>query len=912
MVRSGGAGRGSGGTSPLTSLHRGAILGLLAKQDAERAFRIYESRRVDRIVWTGPALEGTLIQPACTVSVEAGPGRRGLRTRCTRCGDQPGICIHAAAVLFRWLDIRPTMIRKGPNTVWRSRARQPFLALGGEADDRLDLTHATGRDLRAALELQLSLHRARQTTARLVNGHVEIGIDLPSGHRRTVLFAAESLPHALPILRGLEGLDLEGDLANLELSEIRLRPTLEASLDDLRIRLEPGYRLPDGRFLPLADVEKASFGRWARVGRLLCRRLDPDTLLLPFFRRGPQVLGGRDALNFLLLDHPTLSTRPWYAPRGALARLGRAVAPALARIVVHDTKNGRILVEPVFSAGGQELSWKEALELIASGFARRGDLLLRAPSLAALERAGFKAAGRGGSRGLVGDRVALLRLLAETDVPVTGDSRAATRLAAVLRGEEAVPEVDPPGLRSVLRPYQRTGVAWLWQRHAVGVGALLADDMGLGKTHQVMGLLCLVRDANPSARALIVCPRGVLEHWQDLLHRYAPSIPVHTFHGPERSLEHLPPGTAAVLTTYETMVRSASELAATRWDLAVFDEAQRMKNPRTKASRAARKIPAAHRVALTGTPLENRLTELWSIVDLIVPGYLGSERAFRGAYRDPNREQLDRLRRRVGMLTLRRLKGQVLSDLPEKLEDVRHCSLLPAQETLYREIQRRQVEPLAERLLDPDAEIPYVHIFALLTRLKQVCDHPALVEEAAAGVPSGKLTVLDELLDEALAGDQQVVVFTQYVKMIHLLSRHMKRRRIPHLALSGESRDRGRIVRRFNSGQHEHVLLASLLAGGVGIDLTGASVVIHYDRWWNPAKENQATDRVHRIGQQHFVQVYKLITRNTIEERIDAIIRSKTELLEAVVAPTENIIARLSRAEIAELLGLRPAAGAEP
>ncbi len=207
---------------------------------------------------------------------------------------------------------------------------------------------------------------------------------------------------------------------------------------------------------------------------------------------------------------------------------------------------------------------------------------------------------------------------------------------------------------------------------------------------------------------------------------------------------------------------------------------------------------------------------------------------------------------------------------------------------------------------DPTSTVPYIHIFALLTRLKQVCDHPALVDESlSASAYSGKIDVLDQILDEALAGDCSVVVFSQYVTMINYLSAYLEKRRIPHLKLTGSTGDRGRVVRRFNSEQHERVLLASLLAGGVGIDLTGASVVIHYDRWWNPAKENQATDRVHRIGQKKFVQVFKLVTRDSVEERIDDLIRSKLELMETVVTPTEDVLRAFDRHELAKLLGIK-------
>jgi SNF2 family DNA or RNA helicase len=428
--------------------------------------------------------------------------------------------------------------------------------------------------------------------------------------------------------------------------------------------------------------------------------------------------------------------------------------------------------------------------------------------------------------------------------------------------------------------------------------------MGLGKTHQVMGMLCLLADRDPDAQTLVVCPRGVLEHWHTLLEQFAPDLPVRLFHGPSRSLRGFEGG-GIVLTTYDILFRSTEDLIEREWAVAVFDEAQRIKNPRTKAARAARKVPSKFRVALTGTPLENRLLELWSVVDLILPGYLGSEREFRSIHRDPTHHQLHLLRQRLGVLTLRRVKEQVLADLPEKVEDIRYCHLLPEQRTIYRNIHRQRSKEIVELLRDEESEIPYMHIFALLTRLKQVCDHPSLVEDEDHGsVGSAKTEIFDEILDEALDGGLQVVVFSQYVKMINLMSSHLDRRKIKHLVLTGESRDRGRIVRRFNSEQHERVLLASLLAGGVGIDLTGASVVLHYDRWWNPAKEDQATDRVHRIGQRRFVQVFKLITRNTIEERIDELIRTKVDLIERVVAPTEDVISNLGRDELIDLLDL--------
>ena len=890
----------------LAQLTRGDLLGRMAGDQAQRAGRLYNDRVVERILWTGESLEASLLQPRCTVVIRDGCPACPLGFSCSLCGETDSPCMHAGVVLLRWIDVRPTMLRSGPGTVWRGRSRTPFITVAAASTEKVDLSHLTGADLRAALELQLSLQRSGRATARIEGNEVQVRITLPSGDRRVVSFSTAVLPHALPLLRSLDRLRLQSDLAELELSEMRLAPTLTATWEENAIVLEPGYRLPDGSFLTLEEARSNAMGRWVRIGRLLCRTLDPDTPLLPWFRSGPVRLTGQEALRFLNLDHPTLVKKSWYRPRGALKHYRRPVAPVLSRIHAEIDRTGKVILRPVFTAAEVELSWNEILDLLSHGYTRKGGLILRAPDLAPFERLGFALVRRGKTQVLRGDRLAFMRLIAESDVPVQGGSVELQELADALRGTVPLEPVQPARLRSDLRPYQRLGTAWLWHRHRLGIGALLADDMGLGKTHQVMGLLCLVHEREPGAVSLVVCPRGVMEHWQDLLSRFAPHLRVHLYHGSGRSLEGMAPGISVVLTTYDIMVRSAEELRSRSWRVAVFDEAQRIKNPRTKAARAARRIPADHRIALTGTPLENRLLELWSVVDLIAPGYLGSERQFRETHRSPTQQQLLGLRKRLGILTLRRVKEQVLSELPEKVEDRRFCHLSPAQEELYEATCRQKMEAIVEQLRDPGSQVPYIHIFALLTRLKQICDHPSLVlERPNPSLPSGKLVILDEILDEALASGQQVVVFSQYVKMIRVLERHLDRREIPHLSLTGDTRDRGRVVRRFNAGQHERVLLASLLAGGVGIDLTGASVVIHYDRWWNPAKENQATDRVHRMGQKRFVQVFKLITRNTIEERIDAIIGRKVELMERVVAPTEDVVKVLDRHELAELLGVR-------
>jgi len=855
------------------------------------------------IVWTGDHIEAGLSQPECTINIPATPSNESLQSLCTHCdGESP--CAHAVAALLQWFDIRPTMQRLGPGAAWRAKSRHPFITPSRATAERVDLSHLTGADLRSALELQLSLQSTGTASARLAANTVEIHITLPSKDTRVVSFSAPVLPAALPLLRSLPRIRLEGDLQGLELSEARLHPVLSSYWNEEGIVIEPGYRLADGTVLAAGGLDGRIHGRWARIGNLLCRVLDPATPLVPFHRKGRQVLNGEEALRFLNLDHPQLTQHPWYLPQGQLAGFRRPQVPKPISIEAETTPNGKILIRPNFRATKQKISWSHAVKLMAAGFSRLGETIVRAPDLQIFKKVGFRLPQRRVERGLLGDRLSFIRLVADTGLPVVGGDEDLGRLAEILLGKGDLEIPDPPGLKSLLRPYQRDGVGWLWSRYLAGIGALLADDMGLGKTHQVMGLLCLIRAQKPLVNFLVVCPRGVLEHWMDLLETFAPDIPVVTFHGPTRSVSDLTQQGTLVLTTYDLLLRSIDDLAALDWDVAVYDEAQRIKNPRTKAARAARKVPASFRVALTGTPLENRLLELWSVIDLILPGFLGSERDFRSRYRNPTHHQLHQLRQRLSVLTLRRIKEQVLADLPEKVEDLRYCRLLPAQADLYQSIHEQRVSEIAEALRDTNSDIPYMHIFALLTKLKQVCDHPSLVAGSETSTNSGKLDVFEQILDEALASNHQVVVFSQYVKMIEILSRNLGRRDIDHLILTGATRDRSRVIRRFNSEQHERVLLASLLAGGVGIDLTGASVVIHYDRWWNPARENQATDRVHRIGQKRFVQVFKLIARNTIEERIDRLIRDKTRLIEEIVSPTEDVVRQLSRRELAHLLDL--------
>ena len=414
---------------------------------------------------------------------------------------------------------------------------------------------------------------------------------------------------------------------------------------------------------------------------------------------------------------------------------------------------------------------------------------------------------------------------------------------------------------------------------------------------------------------LVVCPTSVLDHWEDKLRRYAPSLDSLRMHGLDRprtlESERLPP---VVLTTYTILVRETAQFEAIEWDTIVLDEAQKIKNPATRMARAVRRLRAHYRVALTGTPLENRPMELWSIMEFLQPGYLGSAETFRRRFERPIVERADEaatayLRRLVDPFKLRRLKAEVLAELPPKMEDVRWCRLSAHQAALYRSALS-QAGALVEGLRDASRPIDYIHIFALLTRLKRICDHPALVLPGTRvrKLSSGKFALFQELLEEALSSGQKVVVFSQYLEMLELMAEHVAGRGIGHVTLRGDTRDRGRIIQTFQQRPECRVFLGSLLAGGLGIDLTAATVVIHYDRWWNAAREDQATDRVHRIGQSRGVQVFKLATRGTLEERIHRMIERKRSLMEAVVGADGDALKTFTREELLELLSASPPA----
>ncbi|UHA74977.1 DEAD/DEAH box helicase [Paenibacillus sp. 481] len=495
-----------------------------------------------------------------------------------------------------------------------------------------------------------------------------------------------------------------------------------------------------------------------------------------------------------------------------------------------------------------------------------------------------------------------------------------------LQRNTSLPVFDPPSkLLGTLRPYQQEGYSWLTFLRRFGLGACLADDMGLGKTIQWIAYLLRCVEEEPSGPpSLLVCPTSVLGNWQKELERFAPSLRIYMHYGSKRaqgeqmiaemSAAHL------VLTTYTTALNDHDGLSAIKWSTICLDEAQNIKNPYTKQSIAMRKLNAHHRIALTGTPMENRLTELWSIFDFINPGYLGTLAQFRRTYVNPiertrDTEWIGLVQKLVKPFLLRRLKKDpaIQLELPEKNEAKAYVTLSVEQAALYEQV----LDDMFNRIDQLETMERRGAILAALAKLKQVCNHPALYhkEDATGWEPerSGKLVRLLEMVDELRSEGDSCLIFTQYVETGHMLKAVLEQGRqervyFLHGGVPKASRDE--MVEHFQDAslpeaERASIFILSLKAGGTGLNLTAANHVFHYDRWWNPAVENQASDRAFRIGQTRDVQVHKLIALGTLEERIDEMIEQKQHLSDQVVGSGEAWVTELSTSELRELFALR-------
>ncbi|HEY5346008.1 MAG TPA: SNF2-related protein [Verrucomicrobiae bacterium] len=484
----------------------------------------------------------------------------------------------------------------------------------------------------------------------------------------------------------------------------------------------------------------------------------------------------------------------------------------------------------------------------------------------------------------------------------------AWRDRAAKQSGEAKLECPPLGdLENVLRPYQKHGVGWLNFLRANGFGGILADEMGLGKTLQTLAFLrTLPKGSNPH---LIICPTSLVFNWVAEVKKFTPELKILALHGSDRHARFSEiEGSDIVVTSYALIRRDAEKYRGLEFDTVVLDEAQHIKNRQTQNAQTVKAVRAKHRLVLTGTPLENSVLDLWSIFDFLMPGYLGTAKDFRERYELPivkekNAEAQTRLARRLRPFMLRRLKREVAKDLPAKIEQISFCELTPDQRGVYQQILEASRKEILAAVGEQGLAKSRMLVLTTLLRLRQICCDLRLLklENVNAANASGKLEMFGELLEEVIDGGHRVLVFSQFVSMLTLLKERLAEEKIEFCYLDGATANRGAVVEQFQNSAIP-VFLISLKAGGVGLNLTGADTVIHFDPWWNPAVEDQATDRAHRIGQTRIVTNYKLITRDTVEEKILLLQNRKREIIQTTIGGEEEFTAALNWDEIQELL----------
>ncbi len=513
--------------------------------------------------------------------------------------------------------------------------------------------------------------------------------------------------------------------------------------------------------------------------------------------------------------------------------------------------------------------------------------------------------------------------------PVAFDGVTATGwiadLLAQLEGRTAFKELATPAeFRGTLRPYQVRGYSWLFFLKGWGLGVCLADDMGLGKTIQALALIQRDWGSNGKRPVLLVCPTSVIGNWYKEAARFTPALPVMVHHGVTRTkgeaFKKEAEKHAIVVSSYSLLHRDIDVLQRVSWSGVILDEAQNIKNPETKQARAARSLKAGYRVALTGTPVENNIGDLWSIMEFLNPGFLGTQAEFKRSFfvpiqanRDP--EAAKRLKRLTGPFLLRRLKTDksIIADLPEKMEMKVFCTLTKEQASLYAAV----VKEVEESLDSTEGIQRKGMILATLSKLKQVCNHPRQFLGDNSQIPgrSGKLARLTEMLEEVMEVGDRALVFSQFAEMGQILRRHLQDtfgREALFLYGAVPKKKRDLMIERFQSdADGPRIFILSLKAGGTGLNLMRANHVFHFDRWWNPAVENQATDRAFRIGQTKNVQVHKFLCVGTLEEKIDEMIERKKEVAEQVVGTGEGWLTEFTTAELKELFALRESAVAE-
>jgi SNF2 family DNA or RNA helicase len=467
----------------------------------------------------------------------------------------------------------------------------------------------------------------------------------------------------------------------------------------------------------------------------------------------------------------------------------------------------------------------------------------------------------------------------------------------------------PKPIKATLRSYQREGVNWLERLRSMYLNGVLADDMGLGKTLQA--IVALSQHAKTSkATSLIVCPTSLLYNWKEEFHKFNPTLKTIVIDGVpshRKKMIELVDAYDVVITSYTLLQKDIESYRPINFSYAILDEAQHIKNRGTRNARSVKMIQADHRLILSGTPIENSLDELWSLFDFLMPGFLSTYDRFMEKYirvvGEEQQQNLEYLRKKVAPFIMRRMKSDVLDDLPPVSELVYHCQLSEVQQQLYRSYAQSARDELVKLVEKEGFDRVQIHVLATLTRLKQICCHPAIfAKEKAEPGDSAKYDMLLDLLQTLVEGGHKTVIFSQYTRMLHIMREDFEQMGIKYAYLDGSSKNRLEVVNQFNEDKSISVFLVSLKAGGTGLNLVGADTVIHYDMWWNPAVESQATDRVHRMGQKNSVSAYKLITLGTIEEKIAEMQKRKKGLVKKVVSCDDEAIAKLTWEDVLELL----------
>ncbi|MHB8065425.1 MAG: DEAD/DEAH box helicase, partial [Ruminiclostridium sp.] len=466
----------------------------------------------------------------------------------------------------------------------------------------------------------------------------------------------------------------------------------------------------------------------------------------------------------------------------------------------------------------------------------------------------------------------------------------------------------PKAINGTLRDYQKLGFKWLKTLSVYGLGGILADDMGLGKTLQVITLLQYEKQMSGGSTSIVVVPTSLIYNWCAEVHKFAPEMTITAVVGNKAERQHLiGEGLSSdiLVTSYALIRRDIDEYKVFSFRYCILDEAQHIKNPSSQAAKAVKQLVSNHRLALTGTPMENNLTELWSVFDFILPGYLRSHTKFVENYEAPiikgDNSALSGLSKQIKPFILRRLKIDVLKELPEKIEHVIEAELTPEQKKLYVAYLEQAKGDIFKEINEKGYEKSQIKILSVLTRLRQLCCHPALFVENYEG-DSGKLLLLKEIVEDSLMAGHRILLFSQFTSMLAIIKTWLIESEVDYLYLDGSTpaEERMRLVRDFNNGEGK-IFLLSLKSGGTGLNLTGADTVIHYDPWWNPAVEDQATDRAYRIGQTKTVHVMKLVTHGTIEEKILGLKDRKRQLVDAVIHTGETLITKMSQQELTEL-----------